>query len=384
MYICRMPSDMIQRTIQTSLRSRLFQGKVILLTGPRQVGKTTFLKQLAMEHRDLAVLLLNCDEPDIRLSLELVTSTQLRALIGDNKLVLIDEAQRVSKIGLTLKLIVDAMPEVQVVATGSSAFEIRDKLHEPLTGRKFEYHLYPFSTGELVGHSSSLDEKRMLEQRLLYGMYPEVINHPTDASTLLRELINSYLFKDIFTYQDLRRPDQLHRLLTALALQIGNEVSYNEIAQLLGIDKETVERYIDLLEMVFVVFRLNSFSRNMRNELKKSKKIYFYDNGVRNAMINNFAPLALRTDTGALWENFFLSERRKFTGYHDIYGNPYFWRTHSQQEIDYIEERDGVFHTFETKWSARKMPKIPRSFAEAYPNHTFTVVTPANYFDFLT
>ena len=333
--------DMITRDIYEGVQKRLFQGKAILLTGPRQVGKTTFLKQLIAGTVGQQVLSLNCDEPDIRIALENVTSTQLKALIGKHKLILIDEAQKVSNIGITLKLMVDNMEDIQIIATGSSAFDLRDKLNEPLTGRKFEYRLFPFSSNELISHTSILEERRLLEQRLIYGMYPDVVNHSSDAITLLKELTNSYLFKDIFALRDLRRPDELARLLTALALQVGNEVSYNELGQTLGIDKETVERYLELLEKVFVVFRLNSFSRNVRNELKKSRKVYFFDNGVRNAVINNYAPLALRNDTGALFENFFISERRKYIDYQCIYANTFFWRTHAQQEIDYIEERNG-------------------------------------------
>jgi len=375
---------MITRDIFQPVMQRLFQGKAILLTGPRQVGKTTFLKQLVDVTDEQIVLSLNCDEPDIRIALEEVTSTQLKALIGNHKLILIDEAQKVKNIGLTLKLMVDNLEGIQIIATGSSAFDLRNKLNEPLTGRKFEYHLYPFSSNELIKQTSITVERRLLEQRLIYGFYPDVVNHSADAITLLKELTNSYLFKDIFAYRDLRRPDELTRLLTALALQVGNEVSYNELGQTLGIDKETVERYLDLLEKVFVVFRLNSFSRNMRNELKKSKKVYFYDNGVRNAVINNYAPLALRNDIGALWENFFISERRKYIDYNGIYSNTYFWRTHAQQEIDYIEERNGILYAFELKWKENKKRKVPASFSAAYPGHTFETVTPANYLNFLT
>ncbi len=374
---------MITRDIYRVIKDRLFQGKAIILTGPRQVGKTTFLKQLIAASSEQNISFFNCDEPDIKILLENVTSTQLKALIGRNRLVLIDEAQKVDQIGLTLKLMVDNIEGIQVIATGSSAFDLRNKLNEPLTGRKFEYHLYPFSTNELISDTTILEERRLLEQRMIYGMYPDVVNHPSDTTSLLRELYNSYLFKDILAYRDMRRPEQLNRLLTALALQIGNEVSYNELGQTVGIDKETVERYLDLLEKVFVVFRLSSFSRNIRNELKKSKKVYFYDNGIRNAVINNYAPLSLRNDSGALWENFFISERKKYNDYHDIYSNAYFWRTHSQQEIDYLEERDGVLYAFELKWNERRKSKLPASFAVAYPNHKFEVVTPANYLKYI-
>jgi predicted AAA+ superfamily ATPase len=354
-----------------------------MLTGPRQVGKTTLLKQLIVDMEATLVLSLNCDEPDICLLLQNVSSTQLKTLVGKHKLILIDEAQKVENIGLTLKLMVDNLPDIQIIATGSSAFDLRNILNEPLTGRKFEYHLYPFSTNELLQHTSLIEERRLLEQRMIYGMYPDVINQPSDCLRLLRELSNSYLYKDILAYKDVRRPEELNKLLTALALQVGSQVSYNELGQTLGLDKETVERYLYLLEKVFVVFRLNSFSRNIRNELKKSRKVYFYDNGVRNAIINNFSPLALRTDVGALWENFIISERKKHNDYRGIYVNSYFWRTHAQQEIDYIEEKDGILHTFELKWKGNKKTSLPASFASAYPQQSFDVITPGNYLEFL-
>jgi predicted AAA+ superfamily ATPase len=375
---------MIKRDIFSSLKERLFKGKVIVITGPRQVGKTTLLKQLSTEQDNSLVLSLNCDEPDICVLLQNVSSTQLKTLVGKHKLVLIDEAQKVENIGLTLKLMVDNLPGIQIIATGSSAFDLRNKLSEPLTGRKFEFHLYPFSVNELLRHTSQIEESRLLEQRMIYGMYPDVINQPSDGLRLLRELSDSYLFKDILVYKDVRRPGELNKLLTALALQLGSEVSYNELGRTLGMDKETVERYIDLLEKVFVVFRLSSFSRNLRNELRKSKKVYFYDNGVRNAIINNFSPLALRADTGALWENFILSERKKHNDYQGVYVNSYFWRTHAQQEIDLIEEKDGILHAFEIKWKENKKAVLPASFASSYPQHIFDVITPGNYNDFLT
>jgi len=373
---------MIQRDIYESVKQRLFKGKAIILTGPRQVGKTTFLRQIIAGNDDNLVLSLNCDEPDIRLLLENITSSELRTLVGKHRLILIDEAQKVDNIGLTLKLMVDNIEDIQVIATGSSAFDLRNKLNEPLTGRKYEYHLYPFSTNELVKHTTKVEESRLLEHRMIYGMYPDVVNHPSDSLPILKELTNSYLFKDIFSYRDIRNPDGLNNLLRALALQVGSEVSYNELGRSLGIDKETVERYLDLLEKVFVIFRLSSFSRNIRNELKKSKKIYFYDNGVRNAIINNFNPLALRNDNGALWENFIISERRKYIDYNGIYVNTYFWRTHSQQEIDYIEEEGGVLHAYEFKWKENKKSKLPISFATTYQEHSFDVITPSDYMSF--
>jgi len=374
---------MISRIIQEQIAKRIGKGKAILLVGPRQVGKSTLLKSL-QENQNQQTLLLNCDEPDIHQLLENVTSDQLKALIGKNTLLMIDEAQKVENIGLTLKLIVDNIKEVQVIATGSSAFELRNKTNEPLTGRKFEFNLFPLSIAEMVIHQGNLAETRMLERRLIYGLYPEIVNNQGNEQENLIELINSYLYKDILSFQNLRKPDVLDKLLTGLALQMGQEVSYNELGQLIGVDKATVEKYIELLEKCFVVFRLSSFNRNLRNELKKSRKIYFYDNGVRNAILNNFSPLALRQDTGALWENFMVSERIKQNSYSRDYRKSYFWRTQTQQEIDLLEEKDGILYAFEFKWNDKKQVRIPKSFAEAYPEHRFEVVTPANYIEFLT
>jgi len=375
---------MVPRLIFNPVKEKLFKGKVIILVGSRQVGKSTFLKQIIDDYSRDDFLFLNCDEPDTLQLLQNVTSTELKALVGNKKLLLIDEAQRVENIGITLKLIVDNISGVQVIATGSSAFDLRNRLNEPLTGRKFEFKLYPFSTGEMVNYTSKIEEKRLLEHRLIYGMYPDVIKYPSDAHRILFELTNSYLFKDILMYGDIRQPDALTKLLIALSLQLGNEVSYNELGNTIGLKSETVERYIDLLEKVFIIFRLPSLSRNLRNELKKSRKVYFYDNGVRNALIQNFRSLNLRTDKGALFENYMISERKKHLEYSETYSNQYFWRTHSQKEIDYIEERNGMLYAFEFKWDDKKKVKKPDLFAEAYPNHKFACVNRTNYLDFIT
>jgi predicted AAA+ superfamily ATPase len=374
---------MISRTLYNTLKEELFKGKAIILTGARQVGKTTLMKELASEYGSETVLSLNCDEPVVIHSLEDVSTAELRRVIGNSRLVLIDEAQRVKNIGITLKLIIDNLPDVQLLVSGSSSFDLHNKVNEPLTGRKFEYQLYPFSTEELIGASSYLEEKSMLEHRMIYGMYPDVVNHADSAKKILLEITNSYLFKDILSYGDIRRPDVLNRLLTAIALQLGNEVTYSELSNTLGIDRETVVRYLDLLEKVFIIFRLHSFSRNLRNELKKSQKVYFYDNGVRNALVNNFNPLALRNDTGALWENFTVSERKKINEYHDNYVFSYFWRTQQQQEIDYIEEKNGTLFAFELKWNEKRHKTVPSTFARAYPRHEYKVINRTNYMDFL-
>ncbi len=353
------------------------------MLGPRQAGKTTLLRTLVADQSEASVWL-NCDEPDTRKTLQEPTSSLLRNLIGDATLLVIDEAQRVKNIGLTLKLITDQLPHVQLIATGSSSLELANEINEPLTGRKIKYLLLPFSTEELIMHHGLQEERRLLSQRLVFGMYPDVVINPGKERRTLQNLSSSYLYKDIFSFQDVRKPETLETLLEALALQVCSEVSYHELAQTVGVDSATVRRYIDLLEKAFVIFRLRSFSRNLRNELKKSRKIYFYDNGIRNAIINNFQSLELRTDQGALWENFLVSERQKYLHFHEIYTNRYFWRTKQQQEIDYLEDRDGQLHASEFKWNKQAKAHFSPTFLNAYPNSTTLTITPDNYTDWLT
>ncbi len=373
---------MIERLLKNLIEKRLYRNKAIIVIGPRQVGKTTLLKMLVSDTKN-KVLEWNCDEPDVRRRLTEPTSTELKAEIGDANLILIDEAQRIKNIGITLKLLIDNYPEKQVIATGSSAIGMSNSINEPLTGRKYEYVMYPFSCEELFNEFGEQEERRMLERRLIYGSYPKVVNNSGEERETLTELVGSYLYKDIFSFQDVRKPEIIEQLLQALALQIGSEVSYNELGRLLGLNTATVQRYIDLLEKSYVVFHLRSFSRNVRSELKKSRKIYFYDNGVRNALIGDYKPLALRNDTGALWENYIIAERLKHNAYNSFYGKSYFWRTQQQQEIDYIEDIDGVLHTYEFKWNEGKHPRLTDTFAKAYPDHSFTVVSPENYRSFV-
>lgn len=374
---------MYYRDLQSVIKDRCFRHKAILILGARQVGKTTLLKQFMQELTD-EVLYLNCDEAMTVSQLTNRNVRQLQMLIGSAKTVVIDEAQKVDNIGLTLKMIVDNIPDVQVIATGSSAFELRNRLNEPLTGRKYEYRLYPISTNEIYRTDGYLDVQRLMESRLIYGSYPDILTHGTEAHELLNSLTDSYLYKDILATDNLRKPELLDKLLKALAFQVGSEVSYNELSQTIGSDPKTVERYIELLEKCFIIFRLNGLSRNLRNELKKAKKIYFYDNGVRNAVIQQFAPLDMRNDIGALWENFFISERIKFNHYRQHFCNIYFWRTKTQQEIDYIEESNGSFNVFEMKWNPKNAnATIPASFMKAYPVANTAIVTPENYLDYL-
>ena len=374
---------MYKRDLQSVIQERCFQGKAIILLGARQVGKTTLLKKIIQEQH-VEALYLNCDEPQTVAALTNCNLKELQMIVGANKFVVIDEAQKVDNIGLTLKLIVDNMPDVQVIATGSSAFELRNCLNEPLTGRKYEYQMFPISSKEIYQSSGYLDLKGLLETRLIYGSYPDILNHANDARELLRMLTDSYLYKDILATDNLRKPDVLDKLLRALAFQVGSEVSYNELAQTVGTDSKTVERYIELLEKCYIIFRLHGLSRNLRNELKKAKKIYFYDNGVRNAVIQQFAPLELRNDAGALWENFFISERVKRNHYQQDYCNTFFWRTKSQLEIDYIEEQNGQMTVFEMKWNPKKaITSIPDAFLKAYNVKETVIITPDNYLDYL-
>lgn len=373
---------MINRLITSTIKQKFFRGKAIIVVGPRQVGKTTLLKMLANEY-DRKILVWNCDEPDVRRKLTDPTSTMLGNETAGYDIVFIDEAQRVQNIGITLKLLIDNYPGKQVVVTGSSAIELSNSINEPLTGRKYEYVLFPFSAEEMIIENGKQEERRLLERRLIYGAYPEVVNNPGDERETLTSLVSSYLYKDIFAFQDVRKPEIIEQLLQALALQVGSEVSFNELGRLLGLNSVTVQRYIDLLEKSYVIFHLRSFCRNVRSELKKSRKIYFCDNGVRNALIGDYKPLALRTDTGALWENYLISERMKHNAYNAFYGKSYFWRTQQQQEVDYIEDYDGVLHAYEFKWSGTRQPRLTDTFMKNYPDHTFKVVNRDNYLDFI-
>jgi hypothetical protein len=307
----------------------------------------------------------------------------IKSFIGDKRIVFLDEAQRVKNIGLSLKLIVDNFPEIQIVATGSSSFDLSNQISEPLTGRKFEFFVYPFSMQELSVDKNKIDIDRMLENRLIYGMYPEVATKSgAEQKEALKNITKSYLYKDILQYQNIKKSDALERLLKAIALQVGNEVSYDELAQTSGIDRKTVISYLEILKQSFIIFQLSPFSRNLRNELKKLRKIYFYDNGIRNAVINNFNPLSSRSDVGNLWENFMISERVKFNNNNNIDNNIYFWRTHSKKEIDYIEDRDGNLYAFEFKWKKDKA-RNQEVFLKTYKNSKFELINSENYQKFV-
>ena len=371
---------MIERIAVKQLQDSLFKRKVIMLLGARQTGKTTLLKDLVSKTKNS--LWLNGDEYDIHERFKKPSSSSLKALIGNSKLVVIDEAQKIENIGIGLKLLYDTYPEVQLIVTGSSAFELNNKTSEPLTGRKIEMHLFPLSTAEMVAHTSELEEQRNLAHRLVYGMYPEIVTKQGNEKEMLKFLADSYLFRDILMLDSIKKPEKLVSLLQALAFQIGAEVSYNELGNFVGLDSKTVESYINLLEKSFVIFRLNSLNRNLRNELKLSKKIYFYDNGVRNALISNFQILEGRQDIGKLWENFIVMERMKYNQYTKNYLNKYFWRTKDQQEIDYIEEQNGRLNAYEFKWGSMQKARFSKTFTNAYPIGETKVITGDNYMEF--
>jgi predicted AAA+ superfamily ATPase len=373
---------MISRFIKEKIENHFFEQRVLILYGARQVGKTTLIKSIQQDFSGQS-LYLNCDEPDIRADLKDATSTKLKSIVGDAKLVILDEAQRVANIGLTLKLAVDTMPEKQFLATGSSSFELANQTSEPLTGRKFEFHLHPLTLGEMTAASSEREARRMLDTRLIYGMYPAVATAGKDrAGDILRELSGSYLYQDVLAWRDIRKPELLENLLQALALQLGSEVSLPELGSLLGVDKATVETYIGVLEQSFVVFRLPPFSRNLRNELKRMRKIYFWDVGIRNAIIRNLNPVELRTDLGGLWENYVIAERIKALHQARLDRRTYFWRSHQQQEVDYIEEDGARLLAAEIK-RKRGSNRLPKTFTDAYPQAIPFHVNPDTLFDFL-
>lgn len=372
---------MIQRTLKKTIQDKLGTSKAIILIGSRQTGKTSLLKEI-FDGKE-GVLSLNGDDVDVRNLFENITASRLKAIIGNHKYLIVDEAQRIPDVGLKFKLITDQMPTVQLIASGSSSFELANKLNEPLTGRKWEYQLFPLSFREMVDHHGFLEESRLLSHRLLYGYYPDVVNHQGSEKEILKQLAESFLYKDVLLLDQVKRPESLVRLLQALAYQVGSQVSYNELAQTCSLDTKTVEKYITLLEQSFVVFKLSSLSRNLRNELKKSRKIYFYDNGIRNALIANFNQVENRTDVGALWENFLVSERMKHNHYSGRWVNKWFWRTTDQAEVDYVEESDGKMTAFEFKWNSNSKMKVTKSFVNAYKEAQIEFVHPQNFEAFL-
>ena len=396
---------MIKRRLKEVISNRLFTGKAIIIIGARQVGKTTLLKELTSEMHN--ILWLNGDEMETRNLLQEVSVEKFRSLIGNRRVMVVDEAQRIENIGLKMKLITDQLPEVQLLITGSSSLDLANRINErfrsaramgarshcrsqkttnkiePLTGRKWEYTMFPLSFGEMAAHTGTFEELKHLPIRLVYGYYPDVVMHPGDEREILQQITESYLYKDILEWEHIRKSDKLLTLLKSLAFQVGSEVSLNELARQVDLDKNTVEKYLQLLEQTHVIFRLSSFNRNLRNELKNSRKIYFYDNGIRNALISDFKDVAMRGDIGALWENWMISELIKKRHYDRRFVNRYFWRTTGQQEVDYIEEADGRLTAYEFKWNSQKKAKLSETFAKAYPDTDFIVVNRDNFYTLL-
>jgi hypothetical protein len=355
---------MIERILEHQIRERLFSGKVLVVTGARQVGKTTLIKKILSGMND--VLFLDGDDPTVQRLLDRPNTEQIRQIIGTNKIIFIDESQRINEIGLTAKIIVDQIQSVQLILSGSSSFELLNQTTEPLTGRKWSFSLWPVSWVEWQSHIGYLKAEQDLENRLVYGFYPDVLVNQMDQEAILKQLTESYLYKDILIFAAIKKPDSIQKLLQALAWQVGHEVVYSEVAQICGLDPKTVASYIDILEKAYVIFRLPSFSRNLRNEIKSARKIYFLDNGIRNAVIIQFQPFQLRKDIGALWENFLVSERRKYLIYKNSASSQYFWRTKQQQEVDYVEEENGKILGFEFKWNPKQSKKLPITFTNMY------------------
>jgi len=373
---------MISRLLKSNLLEHIADNKALIIFGPRQCGKTTLINDLMNDLQDPRQYW-NGDDFTVRASLENASIASLKRLTAGLRYLFIDEAQRIENIGLCIKMMVDNIPDLKVIATVSSAFELSNRLTEPMTGRRWEYLLLPLSFKEMVLYHSLMTENSLLDHRLIYGYYPEVVTNPENEIQLLKQLADSYLYKDILMWERILKPEKLEKLVQALAFQIGNEVSYHELGQITGLDNQTVERYTGLVEKAFIVFRLSSLSRNLRNELKKSRKIYFYDNGLRNAVINAFNPLNLRNDAGALWENFMVSERYKYITTHNYYCNRFFWRTTAQQEVDYIEEKDGRLYAFEFKWGQTSRKKVPKTFSDAYPGSKVKIITQENFTEVL-
>jgi len=374
--------NIIKRSVQDIIEKWLFKGKVITVYGARQVGKTTMAKALLKKWGNENDYF-NCDILTVRDAFKKQDPNALKRIIGESRFIVIDEAQRIENIGLILKIMHDSFPDVQIVATGSSSFELSNKINEPLTGRALEFILYPFSIAELKSIYTPIELDGQIEHFLRFGSYPEIADkNEKDAMILLDNLSSKYLYKDILEFEQIKKPKKLIKLLQLLAFQLGNEVSKHELATKLSINRETVERYLDLLEKSFVIFRLGSFSRNLRKELTKKEKIYFYDIGIRNSLIAKYNTLEFRDDTGALFENFCIVERMKYIQRIEEMKNQYFWRTHDKKEIDYVEESDGKLEGFEFKWKKGSFKK-PIAFLESYENSSISLVNRDNFWDFI-
>ncbi|PIU36615.1 ATPase [Candidatus Roizmanbacteria bacterium CG07_land_8_20_14_0_80_34_15] len=374
----------IKRYLEDQIEKRFFKNKIIIIYGARQVGKTTLVKKLLGKYQNkFKTLYLNCEILSVRENLKIPEPIRLKSYFEDAKLVVLDEAQKIENIGLILKLLVDTYPEIQIIATGSSSFEINNKINEPLTGRADKFILYPLSIEEIGQNQNRFEIEARLDRIIRYGLYPETYFLPEkQASFRLDEISSDYLSKDILNFEGIKKSRIIIDLLQLLALQLGGTVSYHEIATQLGISRITVQKYIDILEQAFIIFTLRAFSRNLRKEISKSVKIYFYDIGIRNSLIQNYNPINLRADVGGLWENFCLLERLKHNHNHQILANYYFWRTYDQKEVDLIEEKQGRFNLFEFKWKNTKA-KIPQEFMKTYKGSNYHLINKFNYWDLL-
>jgi uncharacterized protein len=376
--------EFLKRAILERFKKKMVPDKVLVLTGPRRVGKTIFLEQIMKSVKE-PFLLLNGEDVTTTELLEKRSVANYKRVLGKNKLLIIDEAQQVPEIGRILKLMVDEIKGIKIIISGSSAFDLQNKTGEPLTGRKINFNLFPLAQMEFSEIENFVQTKENLEERLIFGSYPELLQYTTteEKAEYLKEIVNSYLLKDILLFENLKSSVKILNLLRLIAFQPGSEVSMEELGRQLGISKNTVERYLDLLSKVFVIYRLPGFSRNLGNEVTKSSKWFFYDNGIRNTLIANLNPLNLRIDAGVLWENYILSERIKFQHYSGHLVNNYFWRTYQQQEIDLIEEKSGKISAFELKWNAAKKTKVPSAWKNAYPKSSYEVINPENYLDWI-
>lgn len=374
----------IERTITKDIEKHLFKDKIIVIYGPRRVGKTTLVKHLAKKYaKKKKILYLTGDDIVTQSNLSTRNQALLKQFFGNAELVIIDEAQRITNIGINLKIIVDTFPEIQIIATGSSSFELANEINEPLTGRTFTYFLPPFTLQELHNQLKPNEIIALLDKLLLYGFYPEVfLGRSEDKERILKDITNNYLFKDVLAFEGQKNSQFIFKLLQLLAFQAGNEVSYNELAQILEVGKAHVEKYINLLEQTYVIYIIGPFSRNLRNEIGKKRKIYFWDTGIKNALIQNFNDINLRPDIGSLWENFYISERIKYLKTNLINKNIYYWRTYDQKEIDYLEESDGMLKGYEIKWRKEKA-RYYSDFLKTYKNSSINLINKDNFLDFI-
>jgi predicted AAA+ superfamily ATPase len=375
---------MIVRDVEKQVIKYLVPNKVVVILGPRRVGKTILINQV-IDNLNQPALKLNGEDASVQELLARRTIQNYKNLLGGYEVLLIDEAQKIPDIGNILKLIVDEIPGIKILVTGSSAFDLVQHMGEPLTGRKKTIYLYPISENEFTQVEDPLQKKENLYHRLIYGNYPELLHIPdqADKADYLNEVVTSYLLKDILSFENIRNSDKILALLRLVAFQIGSTVSNAELGRQLGMSKNTVDRYLDLLTKVFVLHEVSGFSRNLRKEVTKSSKWYFYDNGLRNILIANMNPLSLRNDVGELWENYIISERIKYQQYQRLIVNNYFWRTYDKQELDWVEDRGGQLHSYEMKWSPTKQPRAPKAWRVNYPSSEYQVINRDNYFDWI-